>query len=229
MKHFISIISFLFCFLFSKSQTISPSQNNEYCPKTEYTFTVTISKQFSNIIGLYGAIVTQTPTPPVGSSFTFKGKFDDVNQKQAFKVTFTDNTTYEFGFKKIKSLFFTSSCTPIQPTPAIITAPRCQVSSIPLSFSNIQWSTAYESPSLCFGSITTYEYLLPSGWKLGTTTSNGTTWIAGGNSVTITSDLSTGAGSAVKVRPTNACGAGLVKGEEIQIPISRPRPTLSIA
>ena len=40
----------------------------------------------------------------------------------------------------------------------------------------------------------------------------------------------TGAGSVVKIRPTNTgCGAGLAKGQEIQIPISRPRPTLSIA
>lgn len=70
-------------------QTITPSLSDEYCPNVEYTFTVTISKSFSSIVGEGGCIITQQPSNPVGSTFTFKGKFADLNQKQTFRVTFS--------------------------------------------------------------------------------------------------------------------------------------------
>lgn len=69
------------------SQSISPLQTDEYCPNTEYTFTATIPKTYSSMIGVGGCFVTQLPTPPVSSTFTF-----------------TDGTSYDFEFKKIKSL-----------------------------------------------------------------------------------------------------------------------------
>lgn len=231
MKHIKLLIFCVIIFNASKSQTIYPLLTNEYCPNTEYTFTVTIPKTYSNIIGVGGCYVTQLPTPPVGSTFTFKGKFADVNAKQTFRITYTDNTTLDFDFKKIKSLFFGSSCTPIQPNQSIISAPLCQIVNIPINFNNVQWSTAFESPALCFGSITTYEYLLPNGWSIGSNVSNGSTWIAGGNNVTIKSDLSNGINSSVFIRPVNNCGTGFVNGQShvIQIPISRPAPVFTIS
>ncbi|MBN9351672.1 MAG: hypothetical protein J0H55_13415 [Chitinophagaceae bacterium] len=124
MKYLFFII---ICSTFSvnlKSQTISPSPNQEYCPEVEYTFTVTITKPFQNIIGESGSIVTQQPSLPVGSTFIFKGKFGDANQKQSFRVTFSDGSSYPFEFKKIKSLYYPVTCSQV-PNQATITAPRC--------------------------------------------------------------------------------------------------------
>lgn len=225
----------LLCSIFEnavKSQpTISPSVNNEYCPNTEYTFTVTLTKTYSSMIGEGGCYVTQLPTPPVGTTFTFKGKFADANQKQIFRIYHPDNTSTAFEFKKIKSLFYGTSCTPIQPNQSVLNAPRCQVVNFPISFNNVQWSTAFETPSICFGAVTNYEYQLPVNWKIGTFTSTGSNWYSGGNSVIITSDLSSGDGGVVTIRPANtACGTGLTNGQSqaVSIPISRPAPTMSI-
>lgn len=175
MKHIILLAFCIILFNATKSQTISPLPTNEYCPNTEYTFTVTIPKTYSSMIGMGGCYVTQLPTPPVGSAFAFKGKFADVNAKQTFRITYTDNTTQDFEFKKNKSLFYGTSCTPIQPNQSVIYAPLCQIVNTPISFNNVQWSTAFEIPTLCFGSITTYEYLLPTGWSIGANVSNGST------------------------------------------------------
>lgn len=217
--------------------TITPSQNNEYCPGTEYTFTVTITKPYSSMIGVGGCFITQLPTLPVGTTFTFKGKFGDANQKQIFRIYHPDNTWTDFDFKKIKSLYYSATSTANPPCNVIkpnqvqpIIFPRCQVTSATISFPNIQWFTTFENPEICFGSVTDYEYLLPTGWKLGTTTSNGSTWIEGGNSVTVTSDLSTGDGSDIRIRASNkTCGTGLAaNGPVSTVRISRPEPTLSI-
>lgn len=230
MKQIISFLICSFTILIVNAQTISPLQSNEFCPSTEYTFTVTILKTYQSMIGEGGCFVTQLPTPPVGTTFTFKGKFADANQKQIFRIYYTDGTNYGFEFKKIKSLFYsTTGCSPIQPNQATITAPRCQVSNFNISFNNIQWGTAFETPLLCFGSITTYEYQLPNGWSIGSNVSTGSNWIAGGNNITVTSDLSNGDESTIKIRPTNNCGTGLSNGQApSQISISRPAPNLSI-
>jgi Secretion system C-terminal sorting domain len=182
------------------------------------------------MIGVGGCFVTQLPTPPVSTTFTFKGKFDDANQKQTFQINHPDGSTTPFDFKKIKSLLYTTACTPIQPNQTVINAPRCQVVNTSISFNNVQWSTSFETPALCFGSITTYEYLLPNGWSIGSNVSNGSNWIAGGNSVTITSDLTNGVNGGVFIRPVNNCGPGLFNGQSqvVQIPISRPVPVLNI-
>jgi hypothetical protein len=213
----------------AKSQpVISPSTNDEYCPGVEYTFTATITKAYSSMIGEGGCFVTQLPTPPVATTFTFKGKFGDANQKQIFRIFHPDNTSTAFEFKKIKSLFYSMPCALI-PNQATITAPRCQIINIPINVANAQWGTNFESPQLCFGSITTYEYQLPVNWSIGANVSTGSNWIAGSNSVTVTSDLSNGVNGVIKVRPSNNCGAGLANNQDpAQIPILRPAPTLSI-
>lgn len=110
MKH--TLLVFVLSFILAKfvmAQSISPLQTDEYCPNTEYTFTATIPKIYQSMIGVSGAAVTQLPTSPVGSTFTFKGKFGDVNQKQIFRITYTDGTSYDFEFKRIKSLFYSIS------------------------------------------------------------------------------------------------------------------------
>ena len=209
----------------AKSQTVSPSVNNEYCPNTEYTFTVSISKTYSSMIGEGGCFVTQLPAFPVGTTFTFKGKFGDANQKQTFRIYHNDGTSTQFDFKKIKSLFF-GACTPIS-APSTVTAAPCQVVSIPISFSAVTWKTEFEPLSTaCYGSISTYEYQLPANWSLNGTTSTGSNWIGATNSVTVTSDANTG--GVIRVRPANNCGAGLFNNSAIStINILRPKPNLT--
>lgn len=219
------------CFILkvASSQSISPAQTGEYCPETEYTFTATIPKTYQSMIGVGGCYVTQPPTPPVGSTFTFKGKFADANQKQSFKIYYTDGTSYDFEFKKIKSLYFTTSCA-LVPNQAPKTVPRCEIVNIPIIVSNVQWGTNFETPTLCFGSISNFEYQLPPNWSIGASVSTGTNWIPGGNSVTVTSDLSGGNNSSILVRPRNTCASGLQNGQAPgQIPISRPAPSLSVS
>lgn len=223
--------SLLFNLLIAQS-TISPSVNDEYCPETEITFTATITKPYKSMIGVGGCVVTVLPDPPVNTTFSFKGKFKDVNQKQSFRIYHQDDSFTDFDFKKIKSFFFgDASCAFLQPNPAIINAPRCQVVNIPLGFNNIQWSTNFENPPLCFGTITGYEYQLPAGWSIGSGISTGSNWIQGGNSVNITTDLSNGVNGYVYIRPVNSCGAALTNGQSrvVQVPISRPEPTMFIS
>ena len=89
------ILTIIFCSILlnvAKSQTISPLQTDEYCPGVEYTFTATITKPYSSMIGEGGCFVTQLPTLPVGTTFTFKGKFADANQNQRFRIYHPDNT-----------------------------------------------------------------------------------------------------------------------------------------
>jgi hypothetical protein len=64
--------------------TISPLQSNEFCPNIEYTFTATLAKPYSSMIG-EGCYVTQLPTGG-GTTITFKGKFIDENSKQTFRI-----------------------------------------------------------------------------------------------------------------------------------------------
>lgn len=216
-----------FCTLLNTviAQIISPSQSSEFCPNVEYTFTASIPKTYQSMIGTSSASVTQLPTSPVGSTFTFKGKFGDANQKQSFRVYYTDNTYYDFEFKQIKSLFYSnqisSSCPAIQPNQATVTAPLCKINSISISFAAVKWNTAFENPNYCFGTITSYEYQLPAGWILNSVTSTGSNWIAGTNNVTVTSDFSTG--GAIRIRQANNCGSGLANGQiPVQILINRP-------
>ncbi len=105
MKHII-IIALCSCFAIEgTSQAISPLESNEYCPNVEYTFTATITKPYLSMIGEGSCYVTQLPTPPVGTTFTFKGKFGDANQKQTFRINHPDGSTTPFDFKKTSHYF----------------------------------------------------------------------------------------------------------------------------
>lgn len=229
MKHInLLMLSSISLFTAKSQPSILPSQNNEYCPGTEYTFTATITKAYSSMIGEAGCFITQSPQPPVGTTFTFKGQFGDVNQKQTFRIYHPDNTSTTFDFKKIKSLFYGINCSQV-PNQSAINVPRCQIINIPISVPNVQWGTNFESPTLCFGSITDFEYKLPLNWSIGQNISNGNNWISGGNSVTVTSDPSNGINGAILVRPKNNCSNGLQNNQTPgQILISRPEPILSI-
>jgi len=227
----------------SFAQYITPNENTEFCPLTSITFTVNLPRIAT---GTTPMVYPTTNTPILISgvsnlshtssqtTFTFVGQFRDVNINQVFKVEYVSpngiQTSHDFNFKRVKSLFYGTSCTSIHPNQSVLNAPRCQVSNFSISFNNVQWSTAFESPALCFGSITAYEYLLPNGWSIDSNVSNGSNWIAGDNSVTITSDLSNGVNGAIYIRPVNNCSNGLTNGQSqvVAILINRTAPTLSI-
>ena len=88
----------------------------------------------------------------------------------------------------------------------------------------------FEAPPIGFGSITSYQYKIPVGWKVnGGSPSDGNTWITANNSVTITSDLSNGDLSNIQIRPVNSCNENLVSKHIFNIPISRPAPNLQVS
>lgn len=86
MKCLIHVVFFCAVINTGYAQTISPAQTGEFCPNIEYTFTASIPKTYQSMIGIGSAVVIQPPASPVGSSFTFKGRFSDANQKQSFRV-----------------------------------------------------------------------------------------------------------------------------------------------
>ncbi len=103
-KLFISIF-FCYCLITANAQSITPDIGTVVCPNVEYTFSVIITKPYSSMIG-EGCIVTQLPFTPVGTSFTFKGKFNDVNIKQTFRIFHPGGGSTPFDFKRIKSMFY---------------------------------------------------------------------------------------------------------------------------
>jgi hypothetical protein len=230
----------IFSLSFSQGTSISPNESSEFCPLTDITFTVTLPRIAENTTP---TVISFTNTPFVMSgvsnlahtstqtTFTFVGRFRDVNIAQAFRVQYATSSnpsvTYDPPpFKRIKSLFYPTSCAQI-PNQATITAPRCEAVNIPITISNVKWGAWGENPELCFGTITDYEYGLPAGWSIGSNVSTGSNWIPGGNSVTVTSDLSNG--GAILVRPRNTCGGATANGQTPgQIPINRPAPSLAI-
>lgn len=237
MKRILFLISYTAIFISVKSQTISPIETAEFCPNLDITFSVTIPGSNPSVSSWTNAPDLIQGAYNISSSggnttFNFRGRFRDVNISQVFRVNYTNSAgsavLKDFTFKRIKSLFYNTTCAQV-PNQSTITVPRCQIVNIPITVSNVQWGTNFESPTLCFGSITDFEYQLPNGWSIGSTVSNGSNWIPGGNSVTITSDLANGVNGVILVRPRNSCGSGLQNGQTPgQIPISRPAPALSI-
>lgn len=230
------------------SQSISPDISTQFCPNTNITFTVTLPK-IQNNTSVNVASWTGTPTVISGAqnisstqtntTFTFVGRFRDVNIKQEFKVEYTPDggspTSHVFTFKYIKSLFYDnpigatgSPCEPFRANQTSINAPLCQLSDIPISVTTAKWSTYGEGADFCWGSISTYEYLLPNGWSIGSSVSNGSSWIQGGTGVTVKSDGYTG--GVIRVRPVNSCDASLVKNStQAVININRPGPTFTLS
>jgi hypothetical protein len=244
--------AFLCLPLFLAAQSISPDVNTIQCPGQTITFTVTLPFNTGNPTGVSGTTVNMgtynsvpanptsqpsTPTFPPGTTtmqFTFNGQFVDDNTPQSFRVTAwngTTNVVYNFTYMKIQSFKYTYYISQIAPTPASITAPRCQVNSYNISFANVKYarypSTAVNGDEI--GTASQYQYLLPSGWSLGATISNGSNWITATNSVSVISDASNGDGGAISIRAANSCGASLIQGPIVQIPISRPGPTLGLS
>ena len=238
--------------LFSTAQSISPDVNTIQCPGQTITYTVTLPFNTGYPTGVTGASVNMgtynsvpanatgqpsAPTFPPNTNtmvFTFTGQFVDDNTPQSFQVTAWNGSgyvAYNFTYMKIQSFKYQYNISKIAPTPASITAPRCQVNSYNISFANVKYarnpSTAMNGDEI--GTASQYQYLLPSGWSLGANISNGSNWITATNSISVTSDASNGDGGTISIRAANSCGASLIQGPIVQIPVSRPGPTLGLS
>ena len=242
MKHsiFLILIFLIHNTVFSQ-KSITPNENNEFCPLVNTTFTVTIPLIKPNSTVTISAIGTPTIITGVtglssnatSTTFTFIGRFSDDNNTQSFRVDFTksDNSSdfYISEFKKIKSLKHPSIPSTINTNIPEIVSQICQITTHNLTFTNIRFGNGFDGSVAGYGnSVTQYEYLLPNGWSLNGTPSTGS-WITSTNSVTITSDQTGGDRSSIQIRSLNTdCGTSLSKSPIKNIPISRPEPPLSI-
>lgn len=211
---------------FASAQNILPVQSDEMCPNKEYIFTVSLLPD--DYIGLNssgGAQITLPPPSDSKTSFTFKGKFSDVSGAQIFTVTYKGGSK-PFTFTKVKSLFggYKEGSAPSQ-----ITVPICQTKPIPLNISGDKYWDASTSPYTAFGSINNYRYLIPSGWFLNSTLSNGSTWITVSGSVTVTPTEDTGGNSSIQYAAKSDCTGNFFEGTPKFISISRPNPTYTLS
>lgn len=236
MKRIIQIMLLLTLTVFAKAQTILPDETTEFCPEADMTFTVTVPGTGPSVASWTNSpILVQQAYNIITSggttTFNFQGRFRDININQVFRVNYSNSSggqIKDFQFKNVKSLFYpappqSTSCPAIQPNQATVSAAICQAVNIPISFNPITWSTYGETPAYCFGSISTYEYKLPTGWKIGNAVSTGSNWILSSKNATITSSLLGGGGSTIAIRPANNCGTNL-NNNQIPVYVSIIRP-----
>lgn len=103
---------------------------------------------------------------------------------------------------------------------------RCQGQNLPLNSNPVSYYNVTDNlnPTLV-GTESNFQYVLPTGWSIGTNTSNGSDWISSTNLATITTLSSDG---VFKVRAVNGCAAGLNVGPEANVTLLRPAPQLTV-
>jgi hypothetical protein len=243
LKRIIGVIiaCFPFSILLSQAPTTSPSETTEVCPNTDIVLNISIPEKAQSVTayGWADIVPVTSVQPPYDvaydsnpTTFKVRVRFADVNNTQAFQIRWfsdVDQVFKEktFKFTKVKSLLTPANSSDINvTTPAFITVPFCQVQNVNLSFTKVKYNNASSNPEAPFGTVDTYEWLLPAGWILNGATSNGTNWLPGDNNETLTSGPTTG--GSLKIRPVNACGSTLAKGGYREIAISRPIPVFDI-
>lgn len=239
-KIYITTILVILSSFCSVAQSIFPDGNDEYCPGQDIVFTVTLPVEVTGlpaVMPMSGPGITAYPYDFISffgsTTFKFKARFLDENRTQKFQVRYTPKgsteITKEFVYKKIKSL---KNTTIMYPNRYTIDVERCKQSTFNIYFDNLKYSgDPFEIPTVVFGDINQYEYLLPKDWKLNGIPSDGSSWMKADNSVSITSDPSHGDKESIQIRAVNGCdptGFLLAKGQIKNIPISRPAPTLEI-
>ncbi|MCM5527709.1 T9SS type A sorting domain-containing protein [Parasegetibacter sp. NRK P23] len=245
MKRIILIV--LLCsFKISQAQNVIVAQGTdaEYCPNVDYEFTCSTLTNISSVSVSPVRISSNDGIPQNAmildngfisnagqyKVFRFRGRFSDDGLNQAFRFNFSNGTTQypesDVVFKRIKS--FGSSGVKSKPILSLSTiqVPRCEIQSIPISFAPVKFLNPNDD-NVEFGSVSSFEYLLPTGWQINGTTSTGG-WISGNTSATITSDLSNGDNGVIRIRAVNPCNGFLKPGTEAVISIARPAPTFSI-
>lgn len=216
------------------AQSVSPAVTNEYCPSANLSFTFTAPGNYpSATIASVGnaTVVSQSNNGSGVISATIQ--FGDYNNTQTIRLNYNDGlgNYADFSFTKIKSLFYYDALNEISPNISSISLSQCELQNFSISFSNISYVNPYTSPKLTYGTITNYQYSLPTGWSLsgGSTSSGPTDYKTGGNSVTVVSDDTHGDGGYVGIRAINACSGSLTYGNWKYIPISRVKPNVTFS
>lgn len=212
---------------------ISPSNFNEYCPKTAITFTWTdyghfYAPYFSNNAYTVGSIASNNYDANTNiTTIVYILTFDDIAQNHSIQLNWSDGSPTPkynvINYPYIKSLVGNDQV--VSPNVSTIYVDSCSVSTFTVSFANLPWKNY--TTNATFGSITDYGYSVPQGWKVNGSISSGPTDIKyASNSVTIEPDM-THDGSIV-IAPVNLCAANLGLGQNVKnIPIVRRRPGLT--
>lgn len=237
----------------SISQTLAPSPTNPYCPKTTHTFTVTVPETSikngpadtkvlsSPKVNVESAsIISVTTGGSVPSVITFSVVFKDSAKGASVVVEYTINNATStkmnvaISFPRIKSLGIRTNNIFGTPPPnnmngfniSSVTTPYCNTQPFTISFNPATYyyheftTGGYQAP------VTSYDYLVPRGWKVnGFTSSGDTPIIASNNNVIITPGL-IGSGNII-ITPITGCAnafpSNVARGTPVSIPIvNRP-------
>lgn len=233
MKQLLVIIALFATTLVSAQTIISPDRLGEYCPNDEYTFIVTsLPGKYKSIDASGGAIVTEQPTTTntAETNITFKGKFSDNAGAQVFTVSYYGSgssvLTYDFRYQKVKSLALNSPYNNDKDNPKTLTVLPCQTNPFTLNLIG-HYIDASNNPSVVFGTITKFEYIIPVNWWINSNkcTIAGQKWTAIGQ-VTITPDTYTA--GEIQYRGLTDCPNGFSITSFNSITILRPNPTYTI-
>jgi hypothetical protein len=238
MKNKLLILTILFILpLAIFSQTVSPSETDEFCPVSLITFTVSLGGNHTSDASVsMGTYVTQgfqnTPYYNFATDKTYivlGVYFSDVNQDQSFTLDYGGSSHHTFTFSKIKSLNSTDYSYLPAPSPSSIFVPTCETANISFSFSKVPWVNVGSVPHSTFGQVDDYKYSLPTGWSIngGTPVSGPTDYRYAGNSVTINTDASNGDGGVVRVKAVNSCNTSFSEGTWVDVPVTRGKPHLT--
>lgn len=174
MKTIFSFIGVLLCA--TSFAGLSPAATTEFCPKTNLSFTYTVSgnqyiSSFSNNLYTVGSTISTSYSSSTGiTTFSFTLNFDDNSQNHSITLNWSDGNTSSgevLDFPKIKSLYGYSLVPSLNVSN--ITVDSCATNTTSVSFTNLQWKNTTTNTS--FGTITEYEYSVPAGWKVNSFTS----------------------------------------------------------
>jgi len=151
MKRVVFLL-FSFCPSMLFAQDVLPSRSGDYCPGVNITFTVTlpgaqsVQSVTAEAVNVNPLVVQQPYNISVNSTgitFNFVGRFTDNNNKQTFRVRYTSQSrqslTWDATYTKIRSLLQANPFSQIQPSPASITAQRCQIRTFNIAFPNVSY------------------------------------------------------------------------------------------
>lgn len=243
----IKVIFLVICSFNLRAQTISPATTELICPMVTMTMTFTFpgvaydqSKYFVGGSGYHPTIISGIygfDRSTANTIFKVDCYFIDANTTQTIEVQRieSDNVThfYPFKYNRIKSFFYGGDVfNADQPHPSYsnISIPLCHTQTYNVLTPNIAFendAADRNSNDVIYGDVSTFEYRIPLGWTLNAVTSTGA-WIPGSGNVSISTDLTTGAGQFVEVRGVNPCGSNLAKGPITRVAISRPGMTFPI-
>jgi len=238
----------ILCIL-AKAQTIVPATTDVYCPGETIIFQVTVpglnntnpTVSGTSSTGIPGSQaiqvnndITSVHTIDGNTVYRFTGKFQDYAAPQGMLFSYGNSVgtviSTTFTYKNIASFTQGSTVTSSpQPNLTSIQATFCTSQSFNLTFQNVKYIDLFVPSSSSYGSVASYQYLLPAGWQLGTAVSDGVNWLSatspgtapGTTAVTITSDLNHGNRVSIQVRGA-PCSGTAAPGPAVSIPITRP-------